>query len=330
MATTAQSYAQTQADLLKQQLAGLYDNLAKSTTEQTTSAAANKQQLLDTINTNKATTESDYQADAKSAYINKMLSGNTIDSEMQRLGLNTSGFGVGEVMKNETAYGQNLTSLQKQKASDMTGYNTDTLNAENDYISNVADINSTNAQNKLALDQYINEQVDAKYQQEYENKTNAEQQAYENTTKAAQQKVENSQAWSQINNSNTKDNTYEPQTYTNQKIKTYETGVTGVLNSNGKNYTYTTSNGDKYTLAKGVNPWTGTINSDAKGVGNTFNGGYQPNNYKGVPLKKTRDRVPVNGQTQNVWKAGSKTYVWDGTQNKYLRVKQSNGNWVVV
>ena len=42
----------------------------------------------------------------------------------------------------------------------------------------------------MSIDQYVNEQVQSKYQQEYENKTAAEQQA-----------IENAQNWAQINQS---------------------------------------------------------------------------------------------------------------------------------
>ena len=77
-------------------------------------------------------------------------------------------------------------------------------------------------------------------------------------------------------------------------------------------------NGKEYTYETGVNPYTGTKNPDAKH--GTFSNGYQPNNVNGKKLSKTGITDVVNGVTQNVWKdtKGNK-WIWDGTQNKYLR-----------
>lgn len=76
--------------------------------------------------------------------------------------------------------------------------------------------------------------------------------------------------------------------------------------------------GKEYTVEKGVNPYTGTKNPDAKK--GTFNNGYQPNNVNGKKLSKTGITDVVNGVTQNVWKDTSgKKWIWDGTQNKYLK-----------
>lgn len=76
--------------------------------------------------------------------------------------------------------------------------------------------------------------------------------------------------------------------------------------------------GKEYTYETGVNPYTGTTNPDAKN--GTFSNGYQPNNVNGKKLSKTGITDVVNGVTQNVWKdtKGNK-WIWDGTQNKYLR-----------
>lgn len=88
------------------------------------------------------------------------------------------------------------------------------------------------------------------------------------------------------------------------------------------------SNGDTYTFAEGVNPWTGKIAKDATTNGvydpnKVFggeNGGYQPNNYRGVKLKKSGAITNYNGQNQNVWRVGNtSTYVvWDGKKGDYI------------
>ena len=85
--------------------------------------------------------------------------------------------------------------------------------------------------------------------------------------------------------------------------------------------------GKEYTFATGVNPYTGTKNPDAKY--GTFSNGYQPTHIvikdakgkeKALKLSKTGDTDVVNGVTQNIWETSDGTqYIWDGTQNKYLR-----------
>lgn len=76
--------------------------------------------------------------------------------------------------------------------------------------------------------------------------------------------------------------------------------------------------GKEYTYETGVNPYTGTKNPDAKN--GTFNNGYQPDNVSGKKLSKSGITDVVNGVTQNVWKDTSgQKWIWDGTQNKYLK-----------
>lgn len=76
--------------------------------------------------------------------------------------------------------------------------------------------------------------------------------------------------------------------------------------------------GKEYTYAKGVNPYTGTTNGDVKN--GTFSNGYQPDNIGGEKLSKSGITDVVNGITQNVWQTpDGKLWIWDGTQNKYLR-----------
>jgi len=106
-----------------------------------------------------------------------------------------------------------------------------------------------------------------------------------------------------------------------------------------------TIGGKQYQVKSGYNPYTGT---KATGVEfGTLPSGYQPNNTGKVKvaataltkekqevnyLKTTGDKVTVNGQNQHIWKGtvDGKTYTWDGTSNKYVRVeKNKKGQWVV-
>lgn len=87
------------------------------------------------------------------------------------------------------------------------------------------------------------------------------------------------------------------------------------------NMIYVDSNGNTYKMKAGYNPYTGTRNSDV-GKG-TFSNGYQPNNVNGTGLSSSGKKVSYNGQTQTVWTTGKDYYLWDGTQNKYLKLNKS-------
>ena len=125
--------------------------------------------------------------------------------------------------------------------------------------------------------------------------------------------------------------------YALNKYKTYISnyGSDGFGDSNSD------SSNDKNTetQSKYTNPFTKTVNPDtANGV---FDNGYQPDNINGKKLKKSGQTVAefvgekgslntgnVNIDDQNVWKIGSKYYIWDGYENEYIDVtskkKKSN------
>ena len=97
---------------------------------------------------------------------------------------------------------------------------------------------------------------------------------------------------------------------------TFEKAVFSRMDMDG-NYVYYIG-GKEYTFAAGVNPYTGTKNSDTKY--GAFSNGYQPNNINGQKLTKSGITDVVNGVRQNVWQTSDgKLWIWDGTQNKYLR-----------
>lgn len=78
--------------------------------------------------------------------------------------------------------------------------------------------------------------------------------------------------------------------------------------------------------------YSGEINSDA-GIYGTFNNGYQPKGVSGHgTLEKTGDKIKFQTETlegknktvkQNIWEAEDGTlWYWQGTQNKYIQIKQ--------
>lgn len=123
-------------------------------------------------------------------------------------------------------------------------------------------------------------------------------------------------------------------------IKYSSSGSSKSSSSSVGNFTDTstssTSNNTKYAVNTPY--YQGDYNKDAMTNGKVdpnkvFSNGYQPNNVNGTKVSKSGYTVAqifgkgqVQGSTganldsQNVWKAGNKYYVWDGSQNQYIDV----------
>ena len=129
-------------------------------------------------------------------------------------------------------------------------------------------------------------------------------------------------------------------------------GYKGTLKDNGVAVYYETdskgnpitryvdrNSGKSTTMARGVNPYsTGEINRDLLDengnydVKKAFSNGYQPNNIGGKKIVKvdTID-LPEVGRTQNVFKTpDGKCWTWNGSENKYARLKRSGSGWVFI
>ena len=108
------------------------------------------------------------------------------------------------------------------------------------------------------------------------------------------------------------------------------------LNASNLGSQYSDTSGENYPLV--TQYYKGDYNKDALTNGKVdkskvFSNGYQPNNYNGVKLEKSGKTVAeifgsgqmygstgANLDSQQVWKAGNKYLVWDGSQNKYIDV----------
>lgn len=157
MATAAEIYAQTQADALKQQLQTYFDQYNQSFVDRQNSLNAIAQQnlkdLLDAFNKERdylqgsynsqkdyllgahnaqkdelqnqaniaiGTATDDYQDSARQAYVNKVLSGDVLQNQLNRLNLNTGGFGIGQMVDISNQYSENLGGLQEALADAKT------------------------------------------------------------------------------------------------------------------------------------------------------------------------------------------------------------------
>lgn len=295
-ASAADVYATAQAEALKKQLANLTTNTNAAYQGQISAAEASKQQLLNTLNKQASTVDTTYQTDAQSAYINKMLGGQTLQNQMQRLGLANSGYGVGQVLANENTYGKNLTALQTARDTSMDTINTSKATTESEYAQKIAELQAAQATATNENEKYIAEQTLAAYNQAYSN--------YLNNLSTQASIADSSGAPFEDNGP-----------VTDTGVPTIKTDFyQGAINQDA--------------LTNGVYDSTKVFNtSDANGVK------YQPNNVGGSALSNSGLKVKsVYGSTaygssgaslagQKIWKSANGNYfVWDGSINDYIDI----------
>lgn len=213
----ATDYAKQQADIFKQSLQYLIDqeNEQKKNAQQL--ATQNYENIINQLNQNKIPIEAQYQENARQAYVNKVLAGKKLESDLTRLGLDTTGFALTQKIYNENQYSSNLNKLALDKAAGLRDIENDITNARGQLASDLLGLEVDYGDRLTKLNQYITEQVDQKYndaynifftnkqyedklkQQEWENQM-AEKQ-YNDALK--QQAIENQQNWYKIYNSGT-------------------------------------------------------------------------------------------------------------------------------
>ena len=213
----ATDYAKQQADIFKQSLQYLIDqeNERKKNAQQL--ATQNYENIINQLNQNKIPIEAQYQENARQAYVNKVLAGKKLESDLTRLGLDTTGFALTQKIYNENQYSANLNQLALDRAAGLRGIDDDINDARGQLASDLLGLEVDYGDRLTKLNQYITEQVDQKYndaynifftnkqyedklkQQEWENQM-AEKQ-YQDALK--QQELENQQNWYKIYNSGT-------------------------------------------------------------------------------------------------------------------------------
>src|SRR5574344_1756758 len=99
MATTADIYAKAKADeWLNQNQNNLNNTLASSVSGKQTAAQETYNQALNTLNQQAGTYQSTYANDARQAYINSVQSKQTLNDNLQRLGLANTGLGQSQYL----------------------------------------------------------------------------------------------------------------------------------------------------------------------------------------------------------------------------------------
>lgn len=320
----AEENAKKYAQAIKEQNQYLIDQ--QNQAKQNTLSTIENQRIdaVNNLNAGKDTVKQTAEDNAKQANINRMLALKDNAGAMSRAGLSTQGIVGSQVNSINNNYGNNLNSILKDRANQLKAiddqvdstnlqYDTNRLNAINQYDQSIADLNSQIDANALSQYNTSVARYLAQKQQEYENRQNeaAQQEAIRQFNEQLayqkeQDKIKNAQTWAQINSS----------------------GNGNFSDSNGG------SNGVQQIK---TDHYSGNINSDVQyGTFNTTDSNgvkYQPNNVGGAKLSNSKYKVKdllgegITGNkgasldNQKVWKtATGNYYVWDGSQNKYIDI----------
>lgn len=179
MAVADQIAAQAAKDALAKELQGKFNYVDTAYTQAQDAARANTQNILNQLTQRATDYQTEYGEDARAAYINKMQANQKLEGELGRLGLGNSGYGVTQRLQSETAYGKNLTELQKALNKNMLGIDQAKATAQTELGNTLANLAQQQANTKLGIDQYIINQLqnayDTAYDRSYNERMAAEQ-----------------------------------------------------------------------------------------------------------------------------------------------------------
>lgn len=290
--------AQTSANTFRDSLQYLVDaqNQQKLIDEQ--AASQRYQNLLTQINQQRDPIQQQYAQDSQAAYINKMLAGKQVGQNLNQLGLNTQGFGVSQMLQNETAYGQNLNQLTMGKNQALRDIDNQAINATGDYNASQLELSSSYAGRLAELQKYIGQQTQNQYNTVYRQLADAK--AYEDQLAQI--------AW---------ENEFKNRQLAEQKRQTN-------LNA-----------APKFTdPVKETDGSFGNSEATMNKQDYYFSNNYQPRYVNNIKLSATGNKVGnlYDNTTntafgnQNIWSAGNKYYVWDGTIRNYIDIT-SHYDW---
>ena len=192
----ATDYAQQRAEVFKNELQFLIDKQNEEKKNAQQLVTQNYENMINQLNQGRVPIEQQYQENARQAYVNKMLAGKQMDSELTRLGLDTTGFALSQKISNENQYSANLNQLALDRAAGLRGIDDKITNAQGQLAADLLKTNIDYDARMNQLNQYINEQVEQKYADEYARFMQNRQ--YEDQLR--QQEIENQQNWAKINN----------------------------------------------------------------------------------------------------------------------------------
>ena len=165
----SKNYAQNAQNAYEQSLSYLISGLDETKALDQEAANVRYQNLINQIRQQIPEIQDTFARNAKAAYINKQQNLQQIDADLNRLGVNTQGFGVTQRLLNETAYGANYNDLVLGLNKDLRDIANQETNALGKLNEDLADINADYAKDKLETQKYISEQGRDIYNQEYNN-----------------------------------------------------------------------------------------------------------------------------------------------------------------
>ena len=166
--TSAKNFATGQREEYENSLAYLLGGLNESKEADQNAANVRYENLLNKIRQQIPEIQNTFAKNAKAAYINKEQSLQQINADLNRLGVNTQGFGVTQRLLNMNAYGQAYGQLVSDLNDDLRDIANQETNALGDLNAELADIDASYAKDKLETEKYIKEQGENKYESEYE------------------------------------------------------------------------------------------------------------------------------------------------------------------
>lgn len=165
----SKNYAQNAQNTYEQSLSYLISGLDETKALDQEAANVRYQNLINQIRQQIPEIQDTFAKNAKAAYINKQQNLQQTDADLNRLGVNTQGFGVTQRLLNETAYGANYNDLVLGLNKDLRGIANQETNASGKLNEDLANINANYAKDKLETQKYISEQGRDIYNQEYNN-----------------------------------------------------------------------------------------------------------------------------------------------------------------
>ena len=163
----ATNYANQKKQEYEQSLGYLTEGLNKQQTLDQTALQQRYDNLLNQINQQITPVTEQYNKNAQAAYINKMLSGQALNTQLSQLGVDTQGFGVAQRLANETAYGQNLAELQASRDESLRDIRNQATNVMGELTAEQTALDSKYAGLLNDMNKYIKEQALAYGENEY-------------------------------------------------------------------------------------------------------------------------------------------------------------------
>ena len=288
-------------------LSGLTTDLTNAYNQQQSATNALYQNTLNQL-------QSGYQSDAKAAYGNYMTERQNLTNQLNRLGLQNSGYGVSQGLLAGSAYSKNLAGLQNALRTNQANTGVQQQQA-------LADLYNTYARNKMSADQFKYEAGQKAYDTMYSNVYQAKQDEIAN---ALQQQYYN-YLMSQGSGGGGYGGGGGGYSGSGDYYESPSDTSGGSGNSGGSGGSSSSGLNTKGWTSTGISMTKANTKASADKY-KTFSNGYQPKGIVGYgALKPSGQTINVNGKQQNVWlttgDGKTRAWYWDGSSRTYVGIK---------